>query len=174
MSENDKTETAQSRRSFLSFLSLGIFAGMVGTITVSAFRFLRPAAVTKAAEEKWFDVSPLAELKGDKPITCSVMVEKQSGWASKTQEEFVFVLPQNGNQVLSSVCPHEGCQVVWRDESNQFVCPCHDSFFSADGKRLTGPSQRDLDPLPARTKDGVLQIKYVAYEAHTTERIERG
>lgn len=173
MKEEDKTETKQSRRSFLSFLSLGIFAGMFGTVVVSAYRFLRPSA-SKTKEEKWFDVSPLAELKGDKPITCSVMVERHSGWASIMQEEFVFVLPQNGNKVFSSVCPHEGCQVVWRDETNQFVCPCHDSFFSADGKRLTGPSQRDLDPLPARTKDGVLQIQFVAYEAHTTERIERG
>lgn len=173
MTEENKTENKSSRRKFLSFLSFGIFAGMFGTIAVSAFRFLRPVA-GESKEEKWFDVLPLAEVKGDKPITCSVVVEKQSGWSSKAQEEFVFVLPQNGNQVLSSVCPHEGCQVVWRDESNQFVCPCHDSFFSADGKRLTGPSQRDLDPLPARTQDGVLQIRYVAYEAHKTERIERG
>lgn len=169
--END-IETKSNRRRFLNLLSFGIFAGMFGTVFVSAFRFLRPVSKTK--EEKWFDVLPLAELKGNKPITCSVMVEKASGWANKKQEEFVFVLPQNGNQVLSSVCPHEGCQVIWRDESNQFVCPCHDSFFSAEGKKLTGPSQRDLDPMPARTKDGVLQIQYVAYEAHKTERIERG
>jgi Rieske Fe-S protein len=172
MEKKNKSETKNGRRDFLSLLSFGIFAGMIGTVAISAFRFLRPAAV-KAREEKWFDVAPIAELKGNQPITYSVMVEKKSGWANKTEEEFVFVLPQNQNQVLSSVCPHEGCQVVWRDESKQFVCPCHDSFFAPDGKKLTGPSQRDLDPLPTRTKDGVLQIQYVAYEAHTKERIER-
>jgi Rieske Fe-S protein len=171
MEEENNIETKNSRRDFLSLLSLGIFAGMIGTVAISAFRFLRPVA--KAKDEKWFDVAPIAELKGNEPITRSVMIEKKSGWANKTQEEFVFILPQNQNQVLSSVCPHEGCQVIWRDESKQFVCPCHDSFFAPDGKKLTGPSQRDLDPLPTRTKDGVLQIQYVAYEANITERIER-
>lgn len=171
MKEENNIETKNSRRDFLSLLSFGIFAGMIGAVAISAFRFLRPGARVRI--ERWFDVAPIAELKGDKPITYSVMVEKNSGWANKTEEEFVFVLPQNQNQVLSSACPHEGCQVVWRDESNQFVCPCHDSFFAPDGKKLTGPSQRDLDPLPTRTKDGVLQIQYVAYEAHTKEKIER-
>ncbi len=161
-----------NRRKFLSLLSFSIFAGIAGTIAVSAFRFLSPTAKT-TGEAKWIDVAPVAELKGDKPLMCSVNVGKNAGWTNKTEEEFVFVLPQNGNQVLSTVCPHEGCQVVWRDESKQFVCPCHDSFFAPDGKKLTGPSQRDLDPLPTRTKDGVLQIQYIAYEAHTPERIER-
>ena len=162
-----------NRRDFLSFLSFGIFAGIAGTIAVSAFRFLRPTAKA-ITEEKWIDVAPVAELKGDKPLMQSLMVEKSSGLSVRAEEEFVFVLPNKSNQVLSTVCPHEGCQVVWRDESNQFVCPCHDSFFNADGSYLSGPSPRGLDPLPAQEKNGVLQVQYISYENNTTDRIKRG
>jgi Rieske Fe-S protein len=157
--ENNKETNQTNRRDFLGLVSLGIFASIVGTIAVSAFRFLRPPSKARSAE-RWTDIAPIAELKGDGPITQSIIVEKTSGWATKTEEQFVFVLPNKQHQALSSVCPHEGCQVVWRDESKQFVCPCHDSFFSSDGARLSGPAQRDLDSMPTRTKDGVLQVRY--------------
>ena len=158
--ENNKEANRTSRRDFLSLISFGIFAGIAGTIAVSAFRYLRPLSRTQGAVERWADIAPIAELKGDGPITRSIVVEKTSGWATKTEEQFVFVLPNKEHQVLSSVCPHEGCLVVWRDESKQFVCPCHDSFFAPDGTRLTGPAQRDMDQLQTRTKDGVLQVQY--------------
>ncbi len=57
------------------------------------------------------------------------------------------MLPAKNNQVLSAICPHEGCEVVWEQNTNRFSCPCHESYFAADGSRISGPSPRGLDPL---------------------------
>ena len=164
-------EPDRGRREFLFLLPLGIFAGVAATIATAAFRFLRPAKSTQGAG--WNDIAPLSELKGEKPVMRSIVAEHQAGWASTLEEHFVYILPHKGNQVLSSICPHEGCNVVWRAESNQFLCPCHDSYFAADGEYASGPSRRGLDPLPTREKDGVLQVKYQSYVNNTEERIVR-
>jgi menaquinol-cytochrome c reductase iron-sulfur subunit len=160
--------TDRGRRNFLLLIPLGIFAGMFGAIATAALRFLRPTATESA--ENWINVAPLAQLTGERPVMRSIIAEHNAGWASTQEEHFVYVLPQHQHQVLSSICPHEGCNVTWRDDANQFVCPCHDSFFGADGARLSGPARRGLDPLPSRAENGMLQIQYLSYVNNTEER----
>lgn len=151
-----------SRRSFLRLIPLAaIFASIGG----AAFRFLRPRL--SAATDSWLDVAPVAELTGPQPISRKIVAEQLAGWAVTTEEHNVFVLPAKNNQVVSAICPHEGCEVNWEASRNRFSCPCHESFFSADGARLSGPSPRGLDPLPMRVQDGKLQVQYVSKEQAT-------
>lgn len=149
---NDRPDT--SRRSFLLLVPLGIFASIAG----AAFRFLRPRIA--AATDRWLDVAPLSELAGSQPLSRKIVAEHIAGWATTTEEHNVFVLPAKSNQVLSAICPHEGCEVMWEQQRNQFACPCHESYFSADGARLSGPAPRGLDQLPTRVQDGKLQVQY--------------
>lgn len=174
---NDSRTTNQvlgkTRRDFLQMLPLGILAGMAATLATAAFRFLRPV-MSQASNAKWIDVMPVAQIKGEKPIMRGIVAEHNAGWSSTLEEYFVYILPQNHNRVLSAVCPHEGCNVTWRDETNKFACPCHDSNFTADGSRLDGPARRGLDPLPSREQDGILQVQYQTYSNNTSERVVRG
>jgi Rieske Fe-S protein len=163
----------RGRREFLLMIPLAIFASVAATMLTAAVRFLRPNFLGPP-EAKWSDVAPTTALKGDKPIMRSILAEHQAGWASTVEEHFVYVLPNQNNRVLSSVCPHEGCNVTWRDDANGFFCPCHDSYFAADGARLSGPARRGLDPLPTREKDGVLQVQYQTFVNNTEERTARG
>ena len=151
-----------SRRSFLRLIPLAaIFASLGG----AAFRFLRPRL--SAATDSWLDVAPVTELTGPQPISRKIVAEQIAGWAVTTEEHNVFVLPAKNNQVVSAICPHEGCEVNWEPSRNRFSCPCHESFFSADGARVSGPSPRGLDPLPMRVQDGKLQVQYVSKEQAT-------
>ena len=153
-------ETNDSRRSFLKILPLGVVAGVFASLGGAAFRFLRPRLA--AASDRWLDVANVSELSGPQPITRKVVAEHIAGWAVTTEEHNVFVLPANGNQVLSAVCPHEGCEVAWQQNTNRFACPCHESYFAADGSRISGPARRALDTLPARVQDGKLQVQYTS------------
>jgi len=153
-------ETNDSRRSFLKILPLGVVAGVFASIGGAAFRFLRPRLA--AASDRWLDVANVSELSGPQPLTRKVVAEHIAGWAVTTEEHNVFVLPANGNQVLSAVCPHEGCEVAWQQNTNRFACPCHESYFAADGSRISGPARRGLDTLPARVQDGKLQVQYTS------------
>ncbi len=160
MSANDVNESGanKTRRAFLLLLPLGLFAGALTSITAAAFRFLRPRMVL--ASDKWIDVAPVADISGTSPLAKKIVVEHVSGWALTTEQRNVFVLPAKNNQVLSAICPHEGCEVAWDKDTNRFSCPCHESFFAADGSKLTGPARRSLDSLPSRQQDGKLQVQY--------------
>lgn len=54
------------------------------------------------------------------------------GWAVKDQ----------GGQlhVLAVRCPHLGCSVGLQNGADHFLCPCHGSEFSLDGKVVHGPA----------------------------------
>ena len=143
-----------TRRSFLLLVPLGVFASIAG----AAFRFLRPRI--SAATDRWLDVGPVSELAGPQPVSRKVVADHVAGWAITTEEHTVFVLPAKGNEVVSAVCPHEGCEVLWDGQRNQFACPCHESYFAADGARISGPAPRGLDALPSRVQDGKLQVQY--------------
>ena len=151
-----------SRRSFLKFVPLAaVFASIGG----AAFRFLRPKL--SAATDAWLDVASISELTGPQPISRKIVAEQITGWAITTEEHNVFVLPAKNNQVVSAICPHEGCEVAWEQNTNRFSCPCHESFFAADGSRISGPARRGLDALPARVQDGKLQVQYISKEQAT-------
>ena len=151
-------ELNKSRRSFLSLLPFGVLAGVLASISGAAFRFLRPRL--SAPSEQWLDVASLSELSGRQPLAKKIVGEQISGWAVTTEEHHVFVLPDKNNQVLSTICPHAGCEVAWEQAANRFPCPCHESYFAADGSRISGPAPRGLDALPARVEDGKLQVQY--------------
>ena len=46
----------------------------------------------------------------------------------------------------STKCTHLGCRIK-RQEKSQLVCRCHGSRFDTDGRVITGPADRDLQPL---------------------------
>jgi menaquinol-cytochrome c reductase iron-sulfur subunit len=171
MPANDELEN-RTRRSFIFLLPVSVFAGVFSSIAVAAFRFLRPRIVRETTDS-WTDVALMSELKGEFPVAKKITADHISGWALTREEHQVYVLPGKNNQVLSAVCPHEGCEVAWDKDANRFSCPCHESYFAADGARVTGPARRGLDSLPSRIQDGKLQVQYQSYENNTAEQIKR-
>lgn len=49
--------------------------------------------------------------------------------------------------LLSPVCTHMGCHVLWNEVEQTWDCPCHGGRYSATGERLYGPPTEDLVPL---------------------------
>ena len=161
----------RTRRTFITYLPIAIIAGVFGSLLTAAFRFLRPVIVSP--NDRWVDVAHVSEISGASPISKRIRTEISTGWAVTTEQHNVFVLPAKNNQVLSAVCPHEGCEVTFESSSNQFLCPCHESYFGSDGSKIKGPSSRGLDALPSRVQDGKLQVQYCSYDSATPERRTR-
>ncbi len=59
---------------------------------------------------------------------------------------------------FSAVCTHLGCIVQWLPEQREFLCPCHAGRFAPDGRVLSGPPPRPLDPLPVTVVEDRLLI----------------
>lgn len=52
---------------------------------------------------------------------------------------------ENGHYYLVSTrCPHMGCQLHWNHIERSWDCPCHGSRFSYDGTRIDPPAAKDL------------------------------
>jgi nitrite reductase/ring-hydroxylating ferredoxin subunit len=72
-----------------------------------------------------------------------------------------LVQPRKGSfAAFSRICPHRGCTVDFQASSNDFVCPCHGSVFSAKtGSVLRGPALRGLTVLELVEKNGDLYVE---------------
>jgi len=60
--------------------------------------------------------------------------------------------------VRSLICTHQGCEVHWRPEENDYLCPCHHGRFDASGRPVFGPPPQPLRTLPVRVEDGTVIV----------------
>ncbi len=68
-------------------------------------------------------------------------------------------IERRGDQVIarSLLCTHQGCEVQWRPEDQEYFCPCHEGRFDADGRVIEGIPQEPLRTLPVtREADAVI------------------
>ncbi|HNN93670.1 Rieske 2Fe-2S domain-containing protein [Haliangium sp. UPWRP_2] len=101
---------------------------------------------------------PIAELgevpdldQGGAPLRAAVVATGvRDAWNRLDQTKLgsVYVGKRAGGlTALSATCPHAGCGIDYDESAHKFVCPCHNSTFALDGRRLSGPSPRDMDRL---------------------------
>jgi len=106
-----------------------------------------------------------------------IQVERRDEWRLAVSKKPVFVMPPKvGTQrVLSSICPHLGCQVEWAGDQRQFHCPYHGSVFAEDGSLVKGagatwprlPGQQDR----AGTAYGPIPVFPLARAGSRSDRV---
>jgi menaquinol-cytochrome c reductase iron-sulfur subunit len=85
-------------------------------------------------------------------------------------------LRRTGAQVeaLNVVCPHAGCFIDFSPAKRKFICPCHNSSFTMDGKIANpkSPSPRGMDALPVEVQpDGTVWVTFQNFRAGTRDKI---
>ncbi|MGI6655774.1 MAG: ubiquinol-cytochrome c reductase iron-sulfur subunit [Desulfobulbus sp.] len=68
-----------------------------------------------------------------------------------------FLLVSNGDEIIavSRICTHLGCRVNYQADADLIECPCHQSRFTRQGRRISGPAETDLPTYAvSRKKDG--------------------
>jgi menaquinol-cytochrome c reductase iron-sulfur subunit len=165
MTQNSTTvePSPQNRRSFLgALLALGsVFVGAL--LSVPLIRFAIFPLIRRTTDLKNSPVGPLSEFSSlTEPAMRTIQIEQIDGWRKTVSEKIVYITKDQRNQlsVLTSICPHLGCTVPWNKEKKQFICPCHGGTFSADGSRISGPSQRGMDTLETSVQDGQLLLRF--------------
>jgi cytochrome b6-f complex iron-sulfur subunit/menaquinol-cytochrome c reductase iron-sulfur subunit len=165
-----------SRRGALKVLALACGGAVAGAIGVPAVR-LASSSVSKDASGKWIRTIKLAALTEGVPKKVEIIADRRDGWTVEKEAVLGAVwLIRRGETVecLSVVCPHLGCSIDVEGKGGGFSCPCHDSSFAPDGKKLTGPSPRDLDRLQTRVEDGHVAVDFRKYRYGTKDRVEIG
>lgn len=132
----------RSRRGFL--LSAAMVGGLVAGYGLGAVHFLRYLVpLGKKAPKRELFAGPVDQLE----------VGESKTLATPAGETFVMARTPEGFRVLSDVCPHLGCKVHWKPEAKQFLCPCHNGVFDAEGVAVSGP--------PAEAKQRLEQLETV-------------
>lgn len=73
-------------------------------------------------------------------------------------ERFFLIHNDDGLLAFSSRCTHQGCNVGWEEDRDEFHCPCHGSTFNRHGEQEDGPAPRPLDlyPIAVRADGGLV------------------
>jgi menaquinol-cytochrome c reductase iron-sulfur subunit len=153
----------QNRRSFLgALLAVGsVFVGAL--LSVPLIRFALFPLIRQTTDTKKSPVGSVSEFSSlSEPAMRTIQIEQIDGWRKAVSEKAVYVTKDLQGQVcvLTSICPHLGCTVPWNKEKKLFICPCHRGNFSADGSRVSGPSQRGMDTLESSVQDGQLLVRF--------------
>ena len=77
-------------------------------------------------------------------------------------ETLLVILLRGEVSVFSAKCSHLGCLVIWDDQSESFICPCHGAVFASDGSAVRGPTTDPLTQVAFTEADGVITIGEVA------------
>jgi len=104
--------------------------------------------------------SRLSHRSAMKPLDVSLERTRVDGWRNFQEKSIAWVVRTSEDNVVaySPQCTHLGCAYHWEESGKQFVCPCHGSRFSIEGKVLGGPAARPLDRYPVQVENSTLLI----------------
>jgi menaquinol-cytochrome c reductase iron-sulfur subunit len=153
----------ETRRSFLGGLLAVGTSAVAALLAIPLGRFSLDPLRRATSEVLWSDVGAAGDFAAlSAPTKVLITIEQRDGWRKVLSEKPVYVLkgPDGHPRVLSAVCPHLGCTIGWNADKGQFVSPCHNGVFTADGTLVSGPPPRDMDQLDATIQDGRLKVRY--------------
>jgi len=135
-----------TRRHFYTAVIYAVW-GLIATSlggSALAYLFFPPKA---RKDESWIDVGDVASLTPNQPVEMSFRRNRVDGWKVVSEKVTAWVVktPAGGICAFGPQCTHLGCAHHWDETKTQFVCPCHNSLFSIDGKVAYGPAPRPLD-----------------------------
>jgi quinol---cytochrome c reductase iron-sulfur subunit, bacillus type len=153
------TSVTQTRRTFYSSLiyGLGSILGAALALPAAIYLLVSPRGKQRG---NFVEAANLAQLEVGKPQEVAFSRIRVDGWRTFQEKVIAWVVRTDETNVVaySPQCTHLGCAYHWEDKRNQFVCPCHESLFSIDGKVQGGPAARSLDRYDVLVKNNKLLI----------------
>lgn len=153
-----------SNISRLEFVNITI--GAIGTIIVvcigvPTIAYVLGPGLKVQKTDAWVPVGKADQFKEDEPTLVSFTRTTVNGWERTTNSIGVYVVkPASGDiYVLSNICTHLSCRVTWKEEPQEYVCPCHDGIFDIEGTVVSGPAPKPLHRYETKIEDGTVYIK---------------
>src|SRR6185295_7821651 len=97
-------------------------------------------------EPEWVEAGDISRLEPSVPLELVFRRNRRDGWKVISEKSTVWVVKlPDGIVAYGPQCTHLACAYHWEEDKRHFVCPCHTSVFSIDGKVVSGPAPRPLD-----------------------------
>lgn len=132
----------------------GLIGAMLGA--PAAAYLLTPPARKGRKDSNWVEAGSLNELTPGVPEQIVFRRNRADGWKITSEKAAAWVIRKADNEVVAFApqCTHLGCGYRWEEEKQYFLCPCHSSAFSIDGRVLSGPAPRPLDRYEVKIEGG--------------------
>jgi len=126
-------------------------------LPAAAYLFVKPKS---QKQSEFVLAADLSQLTVGKPEEVVFRRTRVDGWRVLNEKSTAWVLRKDDQNVIAFApqCTHLGCAYHWDEKDNNFLCPCHTSTFSIDGKVLSGPAPRPLDRLVTKVDQGKILI----------------
>jgi menaquinol-cytochrome c reductase iron-sulfur subunit len=152
-------ELSTTRRRFYLAV-INIVGAVIGAaLAIPAFIYLFFPPRQKKGNE-WVDVADVDQLKVNTPQEILFQRSRVDGWRVVAEKTSTWVVKTGPAQVTAFApqCTHLGCAYHWDEQNKNFLCPCHTSTFSIDGKVLSGPAPRPLDKFAVKIDGNKLAV----------------
>lgn len=138
-----------NRREFITLFGIGSIASSL-PIAIAACTSSEPTKTSPSSD--WQNIGTVSELdqKGQ--------LQSQN---SPIGPVLVVGTSKTNTIAVDPTCPHQGCKVDWQSTNQQFLCPCHQSAFARDGKRLAGPATQPLKTYGVKIENDGVWVKSV-------------
>lgn len=131
---NNKNQSPITRRGLLLGGFLASLAAAYGFFGATAIKFVFPERRAPRIRRMFLAFAsdvPQGESKSIlMPSGDQLLVSNTRNIDAETGNTFV---------AFSNSCPHLGCKVFYEAKKEQFICPCHQGIFDAEGKPISGP-----------------------------------
>lgn len=149
-----------TRRSLLTLGISAIQTLIAACVAVPAIRFLSSPLRRQDRRSAPVRVAPLEALPIGTPLHVNIIAQRRDAYTTYPPAPIGSVwllrtgdVPNARVLCLQTICPHLGCAIEHAPDRGVFTCPCHASDFDLRGRRLNGPSPRDMDELDCRVSD---------------------
>jgi cytochrome b6-f complex iron-sulfur subunit len=124
LQENNKSCQCTSRRKFLEGTGNWISLAVTAAIVYPLARFINYQLPPRTRQVKIYKSIPI------------------NGFF--TEKDFIVFNSDSGLRAISRKCTHLGCRINFKEKEQLLICPCHQSKFTTEGKRIAGPAKRNL------------------------------
>jgi len=163
---------AEDRRQFLKTVSVAAGA-VIGAALVIPGAWSLVGGLYRRSESYYAKATGVGPLPSGTPANPGFQFRSVEAYVHQEVTHSVWVIKHSSTSltVFSPICTHLGCHFNWDPSSSHFVCPCHGSVFSEEGKVLGGPAPRPLDTLPYKIENGELYVKWERFEPGIPEKV---
>jgi menaquinol-cytochrome c reductase iron-sulfur subunit len=169
LSAADSDRAPQSTRRQFSVAAIhGMLATILAALGLPAAAYLLvPSRIRR--KDDFVEAGEVTQLVPQVPLEVTFRRNRVDGWrvVSEKSTAWVVKFPDNNVVAYSPQCTHLGCAYHWDQRKTQFICPCHNSVFSVDGKVQDGPAPRPLDRFEVKIEGNKLLLGRVQASSQT-------
>jgi menaquinol-cytochrome c reductase iron-sulfur subunit len=159
IAEQSAPETGMTRRGFYVSVIYGLWGLIGAALSIPAAVYLLfPPRLRKAPE--FVQAGDVSQLEPRVPVEMVFRQNRVDGWKIVSEKTTAWVVKLADNNVVAfgPQCTHLGCAYHWDESRTEFLCPCHTSVFSVEGKVVSGPAPRALDRYETKVANGKLLL----------------